>query len=63
MTETPARPAGVDTTLAGRSYAPTETYVVSAAKIVEMAEATGATHPLHLDAEAARATHVTHALS
>ncbi|MGC5627403.1 FAS1-like dehydratase domain-containing protein [Georgenia sp. Z1344] len=55
MTETPPRPAGVDTTLAGRTYAPTETYVVSAAKIAEMAVATGATHPLHTDAEAARA--------
>jgi len=55
MTDSPARPAGVDPTLAGRSYAPTETYVVSAAKIAEMAEATGATNPVHTDPEAARA--------
>lgn len=55
MTENSSRPTSVDLTLVGRTYAPRETYRVSAAKIAEMAEATGATHPAHTDAEAARA--------
>ncbi|WP_434056253.1 FAS1-like dehydratase domain-containing protein [Georgenia wangjunii] len=55
MSESPARPTGVDLTLVGRCYAPTETYEVSAVKIAEMAAALGATHPAHSDAAAARA--------
>ena len=54
MTET-SRPTGVDTTQVGRVFSPTETYTVSAAKIEEMARATGATSPLHTDRDAARA--------
>ena len=54
MTDSPDRPTGVDQTLVGRSYAPTETYRVSAVKIAEMAAATGATHPAHTDVAAAR---------
>ncbi|GAA4418113.1 MaoC family dehydratase N-terminal domain-containing protein [Georgenia halophila] len=53
MTEDRDRPTGVDQTLVGRSYAPTETYVVSRAKIAEMALATGAAHPAHTDPDAA----------
>lgn len=53
MTEDPARPTGVDQTLVGRSYAPTETYEVSRAKIAEMAAATAAAHPAHTDPDAA----------
>ena len=53
MTESSARPTSVDKTLVGRSYAPTETYEVSRAKIAEMAAATGATHPAHTDPDAA----------
>lgn len=52
---TSSRPTGVDQTQVGRVVPPTETYVVSAAKIEEMARATGATSPLHTDREAARA--------
>lgn len=55
MTENSSRPTSVDLTLVGRTYAPRETYRVSAVKIAEMAEATGATHPAHTDPEAARA--------
>lgn len=55
MTENSSRPTSVDLTLVGRTYAPSETYRVSAVKIAEMAEATGATHPAHTDPEAARA--------
>ena len=53
MTESSTRPTGVNTTLVGRSYAPTETYEVSRVKIAEMARATGATHPAHYDPDAA----------
>lgn len=53
MTESSARPTGVDPTLVGRSYAPGETYVVSRAKIAELATATGASHPAHTDPDAA----------
>src|SRR3954470_8098128 len=53
MTESSTRPTGVDKTLVGRSYAPTETYEVSRAKIAEMAAATGATHPVHTDPDSA----------
>lgn len=49
------RPARVDTTQVGRVVSPAETYVVSRAKIEEMARATGASSPLHTDVEAARA--------
>ena len=55
MTDNDTRPTSVDLTLVGRSYAPGETYRVSAAKIAEMAEATGSDHPAHTDAAAARA--------
>ncbi|WP_372435095.1 FAS1-like dehydratase domain-containing protein [Oceanitalea stevensii] len=54
MNESPDRPTSVNLTLVGRSYAPTETYRVSAAKIAEMAAATGAAHPAHTDRDAAR---------
>ncbi|MFC7406971.1 FAS1-like dehydratase domain-containing protein [Georgenia alba] len=53
MTEDSPRPTGVDPTLVGRTYAPTETYEVSRAKIAEMAAATGAVHPAHTDPDAA----------
>ncbi|MHB1062901.1 MAG: FAS1-like dehydratase domain-containing protein [Georgenia sp.] len=53
MTETSNRPTGVDETLVGRSYAPTETYEVARVKIAELAAATGATHPAHTDPDAA----------
>jgi acyl dehydratase len=53
MTGSSTRPTGVDKTLVGRSYAPTETYEVSRVKIAEMAAATGATHPAHTDPDAA----------
>ncbi len=39
----------------GRTYPPTETYTVSAAKIREFAEAVGATDPVHVDPAVARA--------
>lgn len=55
MTDSSTRPTSVNPTLVGRSYAPAETYRVSAAKIAEMAAATGAHHPAHTDADAARA--------
>ena len=55
MSDPRARPTGVDLTLVGRCYAPTETYEVSALKIAEMAAALHATHPAHTDADAARA--------
>lgn len=44
-----------DPAFAGRVYPPAPVHVVSAAKIAEFARATGATSPLHTDAEAARA--------
>jgi acyl dehydratase len=49
------RPTSVDLTLVGRTYAPRETYEVTAVKIAEMAHALGATHPAHTDPAAARA--------
>jgi len=55
VTDSQPRPTGVDTTLVGRTYAPTETYPVSAVKIAEMAAATGSAHPAHTDRDAARA--------
>lgn len=55
MTDSSTRPTSVNPTLVGRSYAPAETYRVSAAKIAEMAAATGAQHPAHTDPDAARA--------
>lgn len=45
----------VDTSFAGRVYPPGDVYEVSREKLREFAEATGATHPAHTDAEAARA--------
>ncbi len=45
----------VNSDFQGRTYPPTETYTVSAAKIREFAEAVGATDPVHVDAGAARA--------
>jgi len=45
----------VDTSFAGRVYPAGDVYRVSAEKIREFAEATGATHPAHTDPEAARA--------
>ncbi|MEO7752159.1 MAG: MaoC family dehydratase N-terminal domain-containing protein [Terracoccus sp.] len=45
----------VNSDFQGRTYPPTETYTVSAAKIREFAEAVGATDPVHVDAEVARA--------
>ena len=54
MSGSEQRPTSVDLTLVGRSYAPTETYLVSAVKIAEMAAATGSTHPAHTDRSAAR---------
>ncbi|MGY5765870.1 FAS1-like dehydratase domain-containing protein [Brachybacterium sp. DNPG3] len=48
MTSTP------DPSFAGRTYPAGATHIVSAAKIVEFARATGASSPLHQDAEAAR---------
>jgi len=39
----------------GRTYPPTETYRVGAAKIREFAEAVGSTDPVHTDADVARA--------
>ncbi|HLT83677.1 MAG TPA: MaoC family dehydratase N-terminal domain-containing protein [Phototrophicaceae bacterium] len=54
MNDSPGRPTSVNLTLVGRSYAPTETYRVSAVKIAEMAAATGASHPAHTDPAAAR---------
>jgi acyl dehydratase len=47
-------PTTVDDALVGSSYPGTEHYRVSAAKIAEFADATGATSPLHLDRDAAR---------
>lgn len=48
MTTTP------DPSFAGRTYPPGPLHTVSAAKIIEFARATGASSPLHHDAEAAR---------
>ncbi|MFC0675080.1 FAS1-like dehydratase domain-containing protein [Brachybacterium hainanense] len=44
-----------DPSFAGRTYPPGPVHVVSAAKIIEFARATGASAPIHTDAEAARA--------
>ncbi|MCS6711081.1 MaoC family dehydratase N-terminal domain-containing protein [Brachybacterium sp. EF45031] len=44
-----------DPSFAGRSYPPGPAEEVSAVKIAEFARATGVTHPVSLDAEAARA--------
>lgn len=44
-----------DPAFAGRTYPPGPVHVVSAAKIIEFARATGAASPLHTDREAARA--------
>jgi len=49
MTTTP------DPSFAGRTYPAGAVHEVSSAKIAEFARATGATSPLHLDPEAARA--------
>lgn len=49
MTTTP------DPAFAGRTYPAGPVHTVSAAKIAEFARATGATSPLHIDSEAARA--------
>lgn len=54
VSEPRPRPTGVNMRLVGRRYAPRETYRVSAAKIAEMAHATGATHPAHTDINAAQ---------
>lgn len=51
--ETPAE--SPDPAFAGHTYPPGPVHVVSAAKIIEFAHATGATSPLHTDPEAARA--------
>ena len=45
----------VNAEVEGRSYPPTPSYVVSRAKIRELAEAVQATDPAHTDVEAARA--------
>ncbi|MGY4643473.1 FAS1-like dehydratase domain-containing protein [Cellulomonas sp. URHB0016] len=44
----------VDTSYAGREYPPNVVYDVGREKLREFASAVGATHPAHLDAEAAR---------
>ncbi|MDE9365174.1 MaoC family dehydratase N-terminal domain-containing protein [Luteipulveratus sp. YIM 133132] len=44
----------VNAEVEGRTYPPTPPYVVSRAKIRELAEAVGATDPVHTDLEAAR---------
>lgn len=46
---------GLDQSLIGRSYPPSEVYEVSRAKIAEFADAIGDTSPLSRDVEAARA--------
>ncbi|CAN5392789.1 MaoC family dehydratase N-terminal domain-containing protein [soil metagenome] len=45
----------VNLDFAGRAYPPTEPYAVPATRIAAFAEAVGATHPIHHDAEAAQA--------
>ncbi|MEE6282601.1 FAS1-like dehydratase domain-containing protein [Georgenia sunbinii] len=55
MTDNAPRPTSVNLTLVGRVFSPSETYRVSAAKIAEMAAATGSEHPAHTDPAAARA--------
>ncbi|GHS85532.1 hypothetical protein AGMMS50218_03290 [Actinomycetota bacterium] len=45
----------VNTDYAGREYPPAPVYEVGREKIRDFAEAVGATHPAHTDAEAARA--------
>lgn len=50
-----SEPTGANAALVGSSYAPRGLYRVSAAKIAEFADATGAASPLHRDREAARA--------
>ncbi|GIG19535.1 UPF0336 protein [Cellulomonas chitinilytica] len=45
----------VDTSYAGREYPPNAAYDVGREKLREFASAVGATHPAHLDPEAARA--------
>jgi len=44
----------VDTSYAGRQYPPNAAYDVGREKLREFASAVGATHPAHLDPEAAR---------
>jgi acyl dehydratase len=44
----------VDTSYAGREYPPNAAYDVGREKLREFASAVGATHPAHLDPEAAR---------
>lgn len=44
----------VDTGFAGRVYPPTAAYEVGREKLREFAEAVGASHPAHTDADAAR---------
>ena len=51
MTTSPTTP---DPAFAGRTYPPSPPVTVSATKIREFARATGASSPLHIDAEAAR---------
>lgn len=46
---------GVNADFAGRSYPPTEPYVVQAEHIAQFADAVGAGSPVHRDAGAARA--------
>jgi acyl dehydratase len=50
-----AKPTSVNDALVGSSYPPVERYEVCAAKIAEFAAATGASSPLHVDRDAARA--------
>ncbi|WP_427384777.1 FAS1-like dehydratase domain-containing protein [Janibacter sp. G56] len=45
----------VNESFVGRTYPPMEPYSVGRAKIAEFAEAVGATDPVHVDREAARA--------
>ena len=52
-TATPT-PTGANDALVGSSYPARERYEVSAAKIAEFAEATGAASVLHVDRDAAR---------
>lgn len=49
------RPDVPDASFAGRTYPPGSSVTVSAAKVVEFADATSAPSPLHRDATAARA--------
>ena len=55
MTSSTPKPTNVNEALVGLSYPPGHPYRVTCAKISEFADATGATSPLHVDRDAARA--------